>query len=42
MEKEVNLSSLYPKKEREMNKLFHIKIQVKKENMVDALFDFGS
>jgi hypothetical protein len=33
------LSSLHPKEEKEMTKLFHIKIQVKKTK-VDALFDF--
>jgi uncharacterized protein YydD (DUF2326 family) len=41
MQKEVNLSSLHHKEEKEMTKLFHIKIQVKKTK-VDALFDFGS
>jgi hypothetical protein len=34
----VNLSSLHHKEEKEMRKLFHIKIEVKK-NKVDALFD---
>jgi len=33
----VNLSSLYPKEEKEMSKIFHINIYVKKTNM-DALF----
>jgi hypothetical protein len=37
MQKEVNLSSLHHKKEKEMTKLFHIKIQVKKTK-VDTLF----
>jgi len=35
------LSSLHPKQEKEMTKLFHIKIQVKMIK-VDALFDFAS
>jgi hypothetical protein len=41
MQKEVNLSSLHHQKEKEMAKLFHIKIQVKK-TMTDALFDSGA
>jgi hypothetical protein len=41
MQKEVNSSSLHHKEEKEMKKLFHIKIQVK-NSKVDALFDFGS
>jgi hypothetical protein len=40
MKKEVNLSSLYPKEEKEMTELFHIKIQVKKTK-VNALFDYS-
>jgi hypothetical protein len=38
---EVSLSSLHHKEEKEMTKLFHIKIQVKKTN-IDALFDSSS
>ena len=38
VQKEVNLSSLQQQKEKEMTKLFHIKIHVKKTN-IDALFD---
>jgi hypothetical protein len=38
--KEVNLSSLHHKEEKEMKKLFHIKIHDKKTK-VYALFDFG-
>ena len=41
VQKEVNLSSLQQQEEKEINKLFHIKIQVKKTK-VDALFDSGS
>ena len=41
MEKVVNLSSLQQYEEKEMTKLFHIKIQVKKTK-IDALFDSGS
>ena len=41
MKKEVNLSSLHPKEEKEMEQLFHIKIQVKKTN-INTLSDFGS
>jgi len=40
VQKEVSLSSLRHKEEKEMTKLFHIKIQVKK-NKVDALFNSG-
>ena len=38
MQKEVNLSSIQQDEEKEMTKLFHIKIQVKKTK-IDALFD---
>lgn len=38
MKKEVSLSSLHPMEEKDMIKLFHIKIQVK-ETKVDALFN---
>jgi hypothetical protein len=41
MQKEVNLSSLHHYEEKEMTKLFHIRIQVKKTN-IDAMFDSGS
>ena len=41
VQKEVNLSSLHHKEEKEITKLFHIKIQIKKTK-VDALFDSGS
>jgi hypothetical protein len=41
VQKKVNLSSLHHKEEKEMNKLFYIKIQVK-NTKVDALFDFSS
>jgi len=41
MQKDVNLSILHHDKEREMNKLFHIKIQVK-QTKIDALFKSGS
>jgi hypothetical protein len=41
MQKEVTLSSLQNKEEKEMKRLFHINIKIKK-NKVDALFDFGS
>jgi hypothetical protein len=41
VQKEVNVSSLHHKEEKEMTKLFHIKIQVKKTK-VDALIDSGS
>jgi hypothetical protein len=41
MQKEVNLSSFHHKEEKEMKKLFHIKIQVKRTK-VDALFDYSS
>jgi hypothetical protein len=38
MKNEVNLSSLHPKEEKEITKLFHINILLKKTK-VDALFD---
>ena len=41
MHKEVNLSSLHHQEEKDMTKLFHIKIQVKKTN-IDSLFDSHS
>jgi hypothetical protein len=41
VQKEVNLSSLHHQEKKEMTKLFHIKIQVKKTK-TDALFDSGS
>ena len=41
VQKGVNLSSLHHKEEKEINKLFHIKIQIKKTR-VYALFDSGS
>jgi hypothetical protein len=41
VQKEVNPSSLHHKEKKEMTKLFHIKIHVKKTK-VDALFDSGS
>ena len=41
MQKEVNPSSLQQQKEKEMTKLFHVKIQVKKTK-IDAMFDSGS
>jgi hypothetical protein len=41
LKKEVNISSLHHKKEKEMTKLFHINIQVKKTK-VDSLFDYDS
>jgi hypothetical protein len=41
VQKEVNLSSLHHQEEKEMTKLFHIKIHVKKTK-IDALFDSGS
>jgi hypothetical protein len=41
MQKEVNLSSLHHHEEKEMTKLFHIKIHVKKTK-IDVLFNFGS
>jgi hypothetical protein len=37
MQKEVNLSNLHPKENKELTKLFHIKIQIKKTK-VDTLF----
>jgi hypothetical protein len=41
VQKEVNLSSLHRNEEKEMTKLFHIKIQVKKIR-VDVVFNFRS
>jgi len=41
MQKEVNLSSLQQQEEKQMIKLFHVKIQVKKMK-INALFDSGS
>jgi hypothetical protein len=41
VQKEVNLSSPHHHEEKEMTKLFHIKIQVKKTK-IDALFDYSS
>jgi hypothetical protein len=41
VQKALNLSSLRHKEEKEMKKLFHIKVQFKKTK-VNALFDFGS
>jgi hypothetical protein len=41
VQKEVNLSSLHNKEEKEITKLFHIKVQIKKTK-VDALFNSGS
>lgn len=41
VQKEVSLSSLQQQEEKEMTKLFHIKIQVKKTK-IDDLFDSGS
>eukprot|EP00253_Pinus_taeda_P034565 PITA_34565 len=41
VKKEVNLSSLQQQEEKEMTKLFHVKIQVKKTK-IDALFDSRS
>jgi len=41
VQKEVNLSSLQQQEEKEMTKLFHIKIQVKKTE-INAFFDFES
>jgi hypothetical protein len=41
VQKEVNLSILHHKEEKETTKLFHIKIQFKKTK-VDALLDYGS
>ena len=40
-EKEVNLSILHPKEEKEMTQFFHIKIQVKKTK-INTLFGSGS
>jgi hypothetical protein len=41
VQKEVHLSILHHREEKDMTKLFHIKIQVKKTK-IDALFDSGS
>ena len=41
VKKEVNLGSLQRQEEKQMTKLFHIKIQVKKTK-IDALFDSRS
>jgi hypothetical protein len=41
MQKEVNMSSLHHKEEKEMTKLFHINIQVKKTKK-DVMFESGS
>jgi hypothetical protein len=41
VQKEVNLISLHHQEVKDMDKRFHIKIQVKKTK-IDALFDFGS
>jgi hypothetical protein len=41
MKKEVNLSILHHQEDKEMTKLFHIKIQVKKTK-IDALFNSSS
>jgi hypothetical protein len=41
VQKEVNLSSLHHQEEKDMTKLFHIKIRVKKTK-IDTLFDSGS
>jgi hypothetical protein len=41
MQEEVNLSSFHHIEEKEMRKIFHINIQVKKRK-VDALYDFCS
>jgi hypothetical protein len=41
VKKDVNLSILHHKEDKEMTKLFHIKIQVK-NTKVYSLFDFGS
>jgi hypothetical protein len=40
VQKEVNLSSLHHKEEKEMKKIFYMNIQVKRTK-VDNLFDFG-
>jgi hypothetical protein len=42
--KEVNLNSLHHKEEKDMTKLFHIKIQVKKTKVyvLYFLFNYGS
>jgi hypothetical protein len=41
VQRDVNMSNLHQKEEKEMTKLFHIKIKVKK-NKLDTLFDYGS
>jgi len=41
IQKEVNLSSLHRKEEKEMTSLFHIKIKINKDK-VDALLGSGS
>jgi hypothetical protein len=41
MQKDLNMSILHHQEEKEMTKLFHIKIQVKKTK-VDTLFDSDS
>lgn len=41
VQKEVNISNLHHKEEKQMKKLFHIKIQVKKTK-VDSLFNSSS
>lgn len=41
VQKGVNMSSLQQQEEKEMTKLFHVKIQVKKMK-IDALFDSES
>ena len=41
VQKEVNLSILHPKEEKEATKLFHINIWVK-NSKINALFDFSS
>jgi hypothetical protein len=41
MPKEVNMNILDHQEEKEMTKLLHIKIHIKKTN-IDTLFDFGS
>jgi len=41
VQQEVNLSCIHHQEEKEMTKLFHIKIQVN-NTKIDALLDFGS
>jgi len=41
VQKEVNLNILQHQEEKQMTKLFHIKIWVK-ETKIDTLLDFGS